>query len=162
MKTLKTVAAICLPVAKMAALILFLAGFRTQAASITWTNTASGGWDTAANWDSNSVPGASDTAIITNTGVTVSLNSSTSVGGIILGDSGTGTAALSLAGKTLGLNGPLTIYSSGSFTVDSGELNGITNAVLSGSMGWTAGYFGWDFDHLRQRRAHRGRQRLGQ
>jgi hypothetical protein len=111
----------------------------THASSITWTNTVSGGWDTAANWNPNTVPGAADTAIITNTGVTVALNSSTTVGAIILGTNGAGPVTLSLASQTLALNGPLTVNPSGSFTVDSGTLTGNTNAVLSGTIGWTSG-----------------------
>ena len=49
---------------------------------------------------------------------------------------------LSLASQTLALNGPLTILPSGSFTVDSGTLTGNSNAVLSGTMAWTAGALG--------------------
>jgi hypothetical protein len=63
----------------------------------------------------------------------------TTVGGIILGTNGAGTVTLSLNGQTLALNGPLTVNPSGSFTVDSGALVGNTNAVLSGTIGWTAG-----------------------
>src|SRR5438552_3477061 len=108
--------------------------------TITWTNSASGGWNTAANWNPNSVPGAADTAIITNAGVTVSLNGATTVGGIILGTNGVGTVTLSLAGQTLALNGPLTVNPSGSFTVDSGALSGNSaSAKLSGTVGWTGG-----------------------
>src|SRR6266568_4213918 len=115
---------------------------RSHAATINWTNAASGGWNTAANWNPNSVPGATDTAIITNAGVAVSLNSATTVGAIILGTNGAGTVILSLAGQTLALNGPLTVNPSGSFTVDSGSLVGNTNAVLSGTIGWTAASLG--------------------
>ena len=71
---MKNLAAICLPVATVAVAFLLTAGFRAAADTITWTNTASGGWNTAANWSPNSVPGTNDTAIITNSGVTVSLN----------------------------------------------------------------------------------------
>jgi hypothetical protein len=113
-----------------------------RAATITWTNTASGGWNTAANWDPNTVPGASDAAIITNAGVTVSLNGATTVGAIVLGTNGVGTVTLSLAGQSLALNGPLTVNPSGSFTVDSGALVGSTNAVLSGNLGWSAANLG--------------------
>ena len=51
-----------------------LAGRLAEGATINWTNTASGGWNTAANWNPNTVPGANDTAIITNAGVTVTLD----------------------------------------------------------------------------------------
>src|SRR5439155_9014149 len=122
--------------------LLTTTGAPCLAATITWTNAASGGWNTAANWNPNSVPGAADTAIITNAGVTVSLNVATTVGGMILGTNGAGTVTLSLAGQTLALNGPMTVNPSGSFTVDSGSLVGNTNAVLRGTIGWTAGSLG--------------------
>src|SRR5664280_599852 len=123
-------------------LIAVAIGNLAHSATITWTNTASGGWNTAANWNPNTVPGASDTAIITNAGVTVSLNGATTVGAIVLGTNGAGTVTLSLAGQTLTLNGPLTVNPSGSFTVDSGALVGNTNAVLSGTIGWSAATLG--------------------
>jgi hypothetical protein len=116
-----------------------LAGRLAHAATITWTNTVSGGWNTAANWNPNQVPGATDTAIITNAGVTVTLDISPTVGGIILGTNGAGTVTLSLNSQTLTLNGPLAVNPSGSFTVDSGTLAGNSNAVLSGTIGWIAG-----------------------
>ena len=119
---------------------VFLTGICVQATTYIWTNTTSGGWGAATNWSPNSVPGSTDTAIITNAGVTVSLNSATTVGAIILGNNGGGTVTLTLAGQTLGLNGPLTVNPSGSFTVNSGGLVGNANAVLSGTIGWTAGY----------------------
>ena len=77
-----------------------LAGRLAEGATINWTNTASGNWGNTANWNPNTVPGATDTAIITNAGVTVTLDISPKVGGIILGTNGTGTVTLSLAGQT--------------------------------------------------------------
>src|ERR1039458_10169483 len=122
--------------------MLFVAGYSVRAANVNWTNSNSGGWNTGANWNPNGVPGASDTAIITNAGVTVSLNAATTVGAIILGTNGAGMVTLSLAGQTLSLDGPLTVNPSGSFTVDSGILVGNTNAVLQGMIGWSAGTLG--------------------
>src|ERR1017187_3832407 len=104
---MKILASIRLRVATMAVAFIFVAGFRTEAATITWTNTASGGWNAAANWNPNQVPGTNDTVIITNAGVTVSLNGATGAGAIILGTNGAGTVTLSLVGQTLTLNGPL-------------------------------------------------------
>ena len=117
---------------------LWSASATIHAATLNWTNPASGGWSTAANWNPNGVPGASDTAVITNAGVTVSLNAATTVGGILLGTNGGGTVTLSLAGQTLALNGSLTVNPSGSLTVDSGVLVGNTNAVLRGTISWVA------------------------
>ena len=119
----------------------FLAGICAHATICNWTNTASGGWDTAINWNPNIVPGSTDTAIITNAGVTVSLASSTTVGGIILGTNGPGNVKLSMSSQTLVVNGPLTVNPSGSFTVDSGALAG--NAAISGTVKWTGGIFGF-------------------
>ena len=120
--------------------LLSAADSSMQAATFNWTNTVSGGWSTAANWNPNGVPGASDTALITNAGVTVTLNAATTVGAVILGTNGGGPVTLSLAGQTLSLNGPLTVNPSGSFTVDGGALIGNTNAVLGGTIGWMAGF----------------------
>jgi hypothetical protein len=142
MEIMKTVFSTHRGVAAIVMAILFVAGFSARAANINWTNSASGGWNTAANWNPNGAPGANDTAIITNAGVTVSLNGATTVGAIILGTNGAGTVTLSLAGQTLSLNGPLTVNPSGSFTVDGGVLAGNTNAVLSGTIGWSAGTLG--------------------
>src|ERR1039457_617632 len=121
---------------------LVMGGSTVRSATVNWTNTTSGFWNTAAYWNPKSVPGATDTAIITNAGVTVSLNGATTVGGIILGTNGAGTVTLLLAGQSVALNGPLTVNPSGSFTVDGGSLVGNTNAVLSGTIGWTAGTLG--------------------
>ena len=133
--------------ALFAALALLLAGaVSTRAATLTWTNTANGYWNTAANWNPNQVPGSGDTAVITNAGVTVSLNSSTTVGGIILGTNGPGTVTLSLAGQTLTLNGPLTVNPSGSFTVDSGALGGQHQRDVERNDWLDGRSFGRDFD----------------
>src|ERR1035441_4841998 len=129
-------------VAATAMALLFLANSSVYAATVNWTNTTGGGWNTAANWNPNGVPGTNDTVVITNAGVTVSLNSATTVGGIILGTNGSGPVTLSLNNQTLALNGPLTVNPGGSFTVDSGALVGNTNAVLHGTIGWSAGTLG--------------------
>src|ERR1700747_1751495 len=63
-----------MPVTAAAITLLLAPVIHSKAATISWTNAASGGWNTAANWNPNSVPGTNDTAIITNAGVTVSLN----------------------------------------------------------------------------------------
>src|ERR1035438_106706 len=100
-------------VAATAMALLFLANSSVYAATVNWTNTTGGGWNTAANWNPNGVPGTNDTVVITNAGVTVSLNSATTVGGIILGTNGSGPVTLSLNNQTLALNGPLTVNTSG-------------------------------------------------
>ena len=139
---MKTSGTIFFPVAVVALAFVLAAGFQTEAATIQWTNTASGNWSVTNNWNPNSAPSTNDTAIITNAGVTVTLDISPTVGGIILGTNGAGTVTLALAGQTLTLNGPLTVNPSGSFTVSSGALVGNTNAVLRGTNGWTGGTLG--------------------
>ncbi len=85
---MKTLGAIFLQVATVAVAFFFAASFRAEAASITWTNTAGGGWNTAANRSPNQVPGINDIAIITNTGAyTVNLDMSPTVSGFMLGAS---------------------------------------------------------------------------
>ena len=126
--------------------ILCLAGIlwctTALAADIVWTNTTGGNWNVTDNWSPNTIPGTNDIAVITNAGVTVSLNGATTVGGIILGGNGAGLATLALNNQTLTLNGPLTVNPGGSFTVDGGAVVGNSNAVLSGAIGWTGGSLG--------------------
>src|ERR1035438_8124924 len=99
MKTTRNLTRLCL-------LAALLAGLAAQAATITWTNSASGNWNAAANWNPNTVPSTNDTAVIATPSVTVSLNSVTGVGGFILGTSGGATVTLSLNSQTLVLYGP--------------------------------------------------------
>ena len=117
---------------------LVIAGISAHAATINWTNTANGNWNTAANWNPNTVPGAADTAIISLAGVTVFLNSDTTVGSIILGTNGPGTATLNWSGGVL--SGSMTIATNGILNIGFGgvlaEFNGfvLTNY---GTVNWT-------------------------
>ena len=126
------------PVSLVAAIgSLVMSGLVAHATIYNWTNTASAAWNNAANWSPNGVPGAGDTAVMTN-GI-VSLSTTTTVGGIILGTNAGALTTLLLNNQTLVLNGPLTVNPSAFFTVDSGTLIGNTNAVLSGTIGWSVG-----------------------
>ena len=82
--------------AAILSLCLTLGIHSAQADTVVGTNAASGSWSTAANWSPNAVPGVGDLAIITNAGVTVSLNGNTAAGAIILGTNGPGTVTLAL------------------------------------------------------------------
>ena len=126
-----------------ATMFLFGACALASAATIAWTNTTGGDWSVAGNWNPNQVPGASDTAVITNNSVTVTLDIGPTVGGIILGaDAGCGGGTtLLMNGQTLTLNGPFVVGTCGQFTVDSGTLSGAANATLSGVVGWGGGSF---------------------
>jgi hypothetical protein len=104
------------------ALGLLAVGTAAHAATLTWTNTAGGDWSTAANWSPNQVPGSSDIAVITNAGsYTVSLNTSATVAGFLLGaSSGVTTQAFSMTGQNLTLNGPGTVTARGVLNFNGG------------------------------------------
>ena len=110
-----------------------------HAATINWTNAASGGWNTATNWNPNSVPSTNDTAIITNAGnYSVTLDVSPTVAGLILGaSSGSTTQSFFMGGQTLTVNGPIQVNSQGQFNLNGGALAG-TN-VLTGTLTWSGG-----------------------
>jgi len=122
------------------ALTTLVSSNSTQAQTITWTNTSSGNWSVAANWSPNTIPASNNTVIINQPGVTVTLNGTATSGAIQLGTNSGATVALELNNQTLTIYGPLTVNTSGSFTVDSGTFVGATNAVLNGTIGWTSGY----------------------
>ena len=104
-----------------------------NAAVISWTNSASGLWSSAANWSPNSVPGSTDTAVINVPGVTVSLNAAEQAGGIKLGTNSGGTVTLALSSQTLSLFGNFQVNPSGSVTLHAADvLSGATNATVSG------------------------------
>jgi hypothetical protein len=71
---------------------------RTEAATITWTNTAGGNWSEAANWDPNTVPGSGDDAVVIAVGsYTVRIQQAVSINSLILGEAGS-TPTLSIEG----------------------------------------------------------------
>src|ERR1039458_6239428 len=97
------------------------------AAAITWTNTAGGDWNTAANWKPNQVPGSSDTVFITNNGTfTVTAASGLSVASLTLGGTG-GKQTVNWSSGTL--SGNLTIASNGVLT-----MSGSGDRYLSGTI----------------------------
>src|ERR1017187_2940304 len=118
---------------------LFAASFSVHAATINWTNAASGGWNTATNWNPNSVPSTNDTAIITNVGnYSVTLDVSPTVASLNLGaSSGSTTQNFFMGGQTLTVNGPIQVNSQGQFNLNGGALAG-TN-VLTGTLTWSGG-----------------------
>jgi hypothetical protein len=118
------------------ALLCTIATCALQAATITWTNSA-GNWNSAFNWSPNQIPGSNDVVLIPSG--TVTLEASSSAGSIVLGNGGPATGQLLLNGNTLLLYGPLSVNPLGTFTLDSGELAGATNAVLHGPIVWSSG-----------------------
>lgn len=125
----------------MGAVALVLGMFLTeasQAANLVWTNAANGDWGVAANWQPNAIPGASDTAWITNSGTyTVSLSANTTVANLTLG----GVSGV----QTFNLKGPyvLTLIGSGLgrttngiFQLGGGTLNIQGGLTLNGPLVW--------------------------
>lgn len=100
--------------------VLWLAVCPAYAATITWTNTAGGNWNGAANWSPNQVPGSNDTAEITTPGTyTVTLNVSVTLAGLTLGG-GSGTQTLAQAANTLT----------------------VSNGTIAGTWNWSGGSVG--------------------
>src|SRR5262245_12125322 len=90
------------------AFALSLAGLRDFALSAVytvWSNGAGGYWSTAPNWSPNQVPAASDTAVISNSGVyTVTVDANMTVSGLRVGGA-EGGQTLIINGPTLMVNG---------------------------------------------------------
>ena len=113
---------------------LLLAGAPpVRAADIAWTNLAGGNWTTATGWSPNQVPGATDTAFITNAGAyTVNVSTVVSVSNIVVGlDAPGGQPKLSVS-STLTVNGGWDIGTNGAVDFI-GTLNGagtVTNRGL--------------------------------
>jgi hypothetical protein len=85
----------------------------------TWTNLASGDWNTATNWTPNLAPGSNDTVVITS-GVTVTLNTPADCADLTLGSPG--------ANPTLIAGNLLTVRST--FLWISGAMTGSGRTIL--------------------------------
>src|SRR5439155_23179057 len=90
-----------------------------RAATISWTNTAGGNWNTAANWSPNQVPGPLDTAI-------VSLSSA------VTNSTPTAVSNVTFTGGALNGSGPLTV--GGTMNWLGGDLNGALTIALGGTL----------------------------
>jgi hypothetical protein len=99
-----------------------------RANTLVWTNVNSGIWGAATNWSPNGVPGGGDTAIITNGPVTVTVDPSSTFGGLVLGGAGTCTVNWT-AGD---FNGPVTINSGGLLVVDCSSAAGAYGMITNG------------------------------
>ena len=87
--------------------------------AFTWTNLASGDWNSAPNWTPNLAPGSNDTVHITS-GVTVTLNTSADCADVTLGTAG--------SNPTLTGSGTLTVR--GDFLWTSGMMSGSGRTIL--------------------------------
>jgi hypothetical protein len=120
-------------------LITFSVAITAEAEAIFWTNTAGGQWSTASNWSPNYAPSTNDLAVITNAGIyTVSLNTSPTIAGLVLGGSA-GTQSLATANRTLMLNGTGVISESGRMLLSGGSLSGTNLITIDGEMIWSSG-----------------------
>ncbi len=84
----------------------------------TWNGSVSSDWNTAANWDLNTVPGATDDVVITNTGTAPMLSAS---------------AQVSCNALTVNSGASLTISSGGSLIANSSTGTVIVKRTLSGT-----------------------------
>jgi hypothetical protein len=98
----------------------------THAASISWSgNAGDGKWETATNWTGSTTPVSADDVTI-NTATTVSLNASTPIHSLVIGNSGGTIAAIlnfnydAVASGTLAISGNLTLYSAAQITHSAG------------------------------------------
>jgi hypothetical protein len=111
----------------------------SRGADVVWTNTAGGNWSVAANWSPNQLPGAGDTAIITNNGTySVTLNTGPTLAGLVLGGAG-GTQTLAQAAHQLTLNGLGFVGAQGRYQLTSGTLAGQSLLTVAGQMTWNGG-----------------------
>lgn len=128
----------------------------SQAATRTATST--GDWNTASTWDCNCVPSSTDDVVIDN-GVTVSLNTSSTVtvASLIIEDSNNPTDVLDLSGTgTLEITNDLTVRNRATLNIDSDftvwiggdlvyenngnvEVNGTGNLYVNGCVDKTSG-----------------------
>ena len=119
-------------------LLALLAAVSARAGVITWTNTSGGNWSAGTNWNSSTVPGATDDVWITNAGTyTVTQDVPVAIASLTLGGA-SGTQMLTNAGATLTLNSNGVVNPHGVLAF-AGALNGSGSLAVSGTFNWTAG-----------------------
>jgi hypothetical protein len=109
-----------------------LAAISTHAAILTWTNTAGGDWNVAANWNPSQVPVNGDDVIITNGGTyTVTNTGSVTLNNLTLGGTN-GTQILMVNSLTLTNLGLLN--SNGVLNWNGGDLEGAVTVAQGGTL----------------------------
>jgi hypothetical protein len=119
-----------------------------------WVSPASGDWTTATNWNFGVVPGSNDIAII-NSAVTVSVNSNSDCGGLILGSANispilSGTATLTIHGDAAWLGGTMSgggttaLAPGATLTLNNPNSLSLSSRTLdnAGTVQWTGGAIG--------------------
>ncbi len=102
------------------------------AGDVSWANAAGGSWNTPSNWSTNSVPGASDRALINLSGTyAVTLDVNPSVASIVIG-AGSGQQTLVGSGRTITVTDSLTVAPTGVLDLTNCTINGplIDRALL--------------------------------
>ncbi|MEI7731935.1 MAG: hypothetical protein WCO56_20345 [Verrucomicrobiota bacterium] len=116
----------------LAAVLLFSA-LDSHGANLVRTNLAGGDWNTAANWSPSQVPGASDTAWITNSGTyTVTVTTGSTATNVVVG-AVSGAQTLNLSGGTLVLGRTATLGTNGTFLLTGGTIHGGTVVATNGA-----------------------------
>jgi hypothetical protein len=117
--------------------LVLAVGNAANAATINWTNTAGGNWNTAANWNPNQVPVVSDDAVITAVGTyAVILDTSPIVKSLTLGGS-SGQQTLTTGNQNLSLSNASVVNANGVL-----ELASILNSsalTIKGQLNWSGG-----------------------
>ena len=105
---------------------------RLVLSTVNWINPNGGDWDTAANWSSGNVPGASDDAVIPQSGLLVTHvnGNSDSVGSI------TSSSTLEITSGTLSIAGSSTLSA---LIQTGGTLTGAGTVTVTGQTVWTGG-----------------------
>jgi Kelch motif/Galactose oxidase, central domain len=107
--------------------------------TIVWINAgANRNWSNPTNWDLNRIPTNTDIVLIPHiTGTNCILDVNASISGLEIGDCADGGSdGLDLHGKTLVVNGPITIQSSATFTLATQSALIVTNTVITGTVDW--------------------------
>jgi len=119
------------------ALFVLVTG-QSAATLITWTNTAGGTWSTAANWNPNQVPLASDDVLIISNGTySVAVDTAVTINTLVLGATN-GNQTLYDPSFSLTLNNASSINTNGIFWLAGGTLTA-SNLTVQGRMNWDAG-----------------------
>ncbi|KAB2662816.1 MAG: hypothetical protein DVB31_11195 [Verrucomicrobia bacterium] len=117
-----------------------LAACGLHADTIAWKTAASGNWNDATKWSSGTVPGSTDTAVITNAGnYTVTVNVPSTVSGLLF-DPPSGAAIVQVTTGSLAVSGTGTLGSQSDFRLTpGGVLGGAGSISTGGKFTWSGG-----------------------
>ncbi len=121
-------------------LLFILSGLRVWSAQLVWTNTAGGLWSNATNWSPNAVPGAPDSAVVTNAGTyTITSSAAVTVSDLILGATNkVGSPTLLISAGTLTVTNT-TVASNGVIYLNAGTVVSAGQTVIVGAFNQASG-----------------------